>query len=188
MREFVSQRGSVLVDGAAFDHFRTRGCAVPPTEDPPIWRANALSLRDYGVEMFEQLSLRLKHPGFLLQRLSHMLDPFCKRYEHLSEVRIDLFEASIRIAEHATQRFRDLVNTIPITLNRVCGGWRAERFGPSVERVRNDFHLAEEDRVLHQWRRLGYWCRGARVDRRCLRISCPVISSIAVVIGPMTYA
>ena len=108
VREFISQCGSILVDGSAFDHFCTRRCAVPPPEDPPIWRANALSLRDDGVEMIEQLSLHLVNSSFLLQRLSHLLDPFGKRHEHLSKVRIDLFEASIRVVEHATQRFATL--------------------------------------------------------------------------------
>ena len=72
--------------------------------------------------MFEQLSLRFDHPCLLPQRLSNVLDPFRKRYERLSEVRIDLFESSIRIAEHATQRFRDLVDPVPVTLNRISGG------------------------------------------------------------------
>jgi len=82
--------------------------------------------------MFEQLSLRFDHPCLLAQRLSNVVDTFRERYECLCEIRIGLLESSIRIVEHTTQRLRDLVNPVPVTLNRVGGGWGTKRLGPGI--------------------------------------------------------
>ena len=118
-----------------------------------------------------------------------MLDPFRERHKRLSEVRIDLFEPAIRVTEYTTQRFRNLFNAIPFTLNRVSGGRWTKRFGPSVERDRYRLHITEEDRVLYHRRCVRYLCWGSRVSRKWLRIPwIVIIISIAVFVLPFTNA
>ena len=79
-----------------------------------------MGLREDVVEVIKQLFLCFDQLCLLLQRLSDTLDFLRECHKCLREVRVNLFEPTIRVAEHAAQCFRDLINTISFSLNR-CG-------------------------------------------------------------------
>ena len=115
-----------------------------------------MGLREDVVEVIKQLFLCFDQLRFFLQRLSDTLDLVRERHKCLSKVRVNLFKPTIRVSEYTAQRFRDLINAISFTLNRSGGGRWTKRFGPSVERNRYGFHIAEEDGVLYHRRCVRY--------------------------------
>ena len=77
-----------------------------------------MSLREDVVEMIKQLLLCFDQLCLLLQRLSNTLDSLRECHKCLREVRVNLFEPTIRVTEYAAQSFGDLINTISFSLYR----------------------------------------------------------------------